>query len=167
MPGRLPIRAPLYGKERAVLPTPLGAALVIEAGEEAIVRSEFLPTRAARTVRPRHELLREAARQVQAYFRKRLRRFDLPLQFEGTQFQTDVWRFVAQLEFGEIVSYADVARILGHPRAHRAVAAAMRETPIDLFVPAHRVVGADGTVRGAGAGSMRRRLLAFEGITLR
>jgi methylated-DNA-[protein]-cysteine S-methyltransferase len=157
----------LYPKERAVLPTPLGIALVVEAGHDSILRSEFARTRAAQTARPRHELLREAARQVQAYFRKRLRRFDLPLHFEGTEFQTGVWQFVAQLEFGEIVSYADVARILGHPRAHRAVAAAMREAPLDLFVPAHRVVGADGTVRGAGPGSMRRRLLAFEGITLR
>lgn len=77
-----------------------------------------------------------------------------------------IWRFVSQLETGEIVSYGDVARMLGRPRAHRAVAAAMGCSTFDLLVPAHRVVGADGTVRGANATSLRPRLLAFEGIRL-
>ena len=83
------------------------------------------------------------------------------------RYAASVWRFVARLEFGEIVSYSDVARIMGRPGAHRGVARAMSESPMELFVPAHRVVGADGTVRGAGPQSMRRRLLAFEGIRLR
>jgi methylated-DNA-[protein]-cysteine S-methyltransferase len=112
-------------------------------------------------------LLREAVRQVRAYFARRLRRFDLPLDLHGTPFQQDVWRFVAGLEVGQLVSYSDLARLVGRPRAHRGVATAMRVTPIDLFIPAHRVVGSDGTVRGAGPNSVRRRLLAFEGITLR
>jgi O-6-methylguanine DNA methyltransferase len=89
------------------------------------------------------------------------------LHLEGTPFQIDVWHFVAALEVGELVAYGDLARAIGRPRAHRGVAAAMRRTPIDLFIPAHRVVGADGSVRGAGPNSLRRRLLTFEGITLR
>ena len=79
----------------------------------------------------------------------------------------DAWRCVAALEVGEIVSYADVARAIGRPGAHRGVATAMGRSPLDLFIPAHRVVGADGRIRGASPGSMRRALLAFEGITLR
>lgn len=104
---------------------------------------------------------------MKAYFRKKLRRFDLPLHFDGTSLQLDVWTFVAGLETGQIISYGDLARAVGRPRAHRGVAAAMSRTPIDLFVPAHRVVGSDGSVRGAGPGSVRRKLLAFEGIILR
>lgn len=152
---------------RAPIETPLGVWLLVESDGEHIRSAEF--SRSVRTTakRPADALLREAQAQVRAYFRKRLTRFDLPLHFEGTAFQQDVWRFVAGLEVGQLVSYGDLARLIGRPRAHRGVAAAMRRTPIDLFVPAHRVVGSDGTVRGAGPNSVRRRLLAFEGIILR
>lgn len=104
---------------------------------------------------------------MKAYFRKRLVRFDLPLHVEGTAFQKAVWEFVSHMETGELISYSDLARAIGAPRAARGVAAAMARSPLDLFIPAHRVVGADGTVRGAGPRSLRRRLLEFEGITLR
>ncbi|HEV3155179.1 MAG TPA: methylated-DNA--[protein]-cysteine S-methyltransferase [Candidatus Baltobacteraceae bacterium] len=157
----------LYPQERFAVPTPLGVTLVVQAAGGAINAAGFARIRSARRERPKTALLREAVKQIDAYFAKRLRRFDLPLSFEGTAFQLDVWRFVARLEFGEIVSYSDVARIVGRPGAHRGVARAMSESPMELFVPAHRVVGADGTVRGAGPQSMRRRLLAFEGIRLR
>ncbi|HLI95360.1 MAG TPA: methylated-DNA--[protein]-cysteine S-methyltransferase [Candidatus Baltobacteraceae bacterium] len=152
--------------ERAAFETPLGVSLVVESDGDCVVGASFSRARpsAARTA---NDLLREAKRQVDAYFRRRLLRFDLPLKFVGTPFQRDVWAFVAGLEMGQIISYGDLARAIGRPRAHRGVAAAMRRTPIDLFVPAHRVVGSDGSVRGAGRGSMRRKLLAFEGIILR
>lgn len=154
------------GGMRLTIATPFGISLTVASDGERISAADFGHARPG-AARARDPLLREAKRQVDAYFRKRLRRFDLPLALNGTPFQIAVWRFVASLEAGEIVSYGDLARLLGRPRAQRGVAAAMRRTPIDLFVPAHRVVGADGTVRGAGPNSLRRRLIAFEGIILR
>jgi O-6-methylguanine DNA methyltransferase len=151
---------------RAVLPTPLGVALEIHASADCIGGARFVRSTSL-TGRTPVPVLREAARQLRAYFKKRLERFELPLDLHGTEFQCAVWRFVAQLGAGELVSYGDLARCIGYPRAARGVARAMAQTPIDLFVPSHRVIGADGSVRGAGRGSMRRRLLNFEGITLR
>jgi O-6-methylguanine DNA methyltransferase len=136
----------------------------VENGE--IVRCEFRARMRATTTRPNDALLREAVAQLRAYFAHRLRGFDLPLALYGTPFQVEVWRLVSQLETGELISYGDVARALGAPLAHRGVAAAMRKTPYDLLIPAHRVIGSDGRVKGAGPRSMRRRLLAFEGIVL-
>jgi len=147
------------------VPTPFGR-LRVACSDAAITASEF-GARGRSAARPadgaRHPLLREAAAQVAAHFAKRLRRFDLPLALSGTPLQVAIWNVVAELEFGTTCSYGDVARAVGRPRAHRAVALAMVRTPLDLFVPAHRVVGADGRVRGAAPGSLRGRLLAFEG----
>lgn len=128
----------------------------------ALLESRFVAHRRAAGVRPRDPLLREASAQVRAYFERRLVRFDLPMHLTGTALQVAAWRAVASLAFGEFVSYADVARAIGRPGAHRAIAAAMTLAPLDLFVPAHRVVGADGRVKGATKGSLRARLVAFE-----
>ena len=146
--------------------TPVGAVLHVEAAQDRIVVCDFRPRARSGASRSRDPLLREARAQIDAYFRKRLRRFDLPLFLDGTAFQCAVWDLVASLEVGELISYGDVARAIGAPLAHRGVAAAMRRTPFDLLIPAHRVIGADGKVKGAGPNSLRRRLLAFEGIIL-
>ncbi|HVN70213.1 MAG TPA: methylated-DNA--[protein]-cysteine S-methyltransferase [Candidatus Binatia bacterium] len=144
--------------------TPFGRDLLIVGNGEAIVASDFVAPRRTRDPKPSDALLAEASAQVRAYFARRLRRFDLPLSFAGTALQRDAWRAVAALAFGEFVSYADVARAIGRPLSHRGVAAAMSLAPLDLFVPAHRVVGADGRIKGARAGSMRVRLARFEGF---
>jgi methylated-DNA-[protein]-cysteine S-methyltransferase len=146
----------------AEISTPFGVALRVEATDDAIVAASFV-RRSRRVAAPaKHPLLAEARRQVDAYCARRLMRFDLPLRFRGTPLAVAVWETVARLEFGDVVSYGDVARAIGRPLVHRAVAAAMSRTPIDLLVPAHRVVGADGKPRGCGPQSLRARLLAFE-----
>ena len=131
-----------------------------------IVTCEFAPRARATKARVASSALNEAAAQLRAYFAKRLRRFDLPLAFAGTPLQVAVWSLVSHLEVGELISYGDVARAVGSPGAHRGVAAAMGRSPYDLLIPAHRVIGADGKIKGAGPNSIRRRLLAFEGIHL-
>jgi len=157
MPQVLPAR-PL------VLSTPLGVAFAVQADGERVIDAQFVTRR--RATQAHDALSREIAAQVRAYFAHRLERFDLPLFFEGTPFDCAVWNLVSRLHTGELISYGEVGRALGRPRTHRGVAAAMRKSPMDLFVPAHRVVGADGRIKGAGPGSLRRRLLEFEGFTV-
>ena len=147
---------------RLRIPTPLRRDLMIVGNGETILASDFVPPKRASEGKPSDALLAEAQMQVRAYFSRRLRRFDLPLALEGTLLQLAAWRAVASLAFGEFVSYADVARAIGRPLAHRGVAAAMAAARFDLFIPAHRVIGADGRIKGAGPASMRFRLAAFE-----
>lgn len=147
---------------RCRIPTPLRRDLLIIGNGEAILSSDFVPPSRVPDAKPSDALLAEAREQVEAYFRRRLLRFDLPLSFDGTDLQVAAWRAVASLAFGEFVSYGDIARAIGKPLAHRGVAAAMARTKIDLFVPAHRVVGADGRIKGAGPRSLRLRLAEFE-----
>lgn len=147
---------------RCRIPTPLRRDLLIIGNGTAILASHFVPARAGREEKPGDALLAQASAQVKAYFARRLRRFDLPLELSGTAFQIEAWRAVAALCFGEFVSYADVARAIGKPLAHRGIAMAMAATTIDLFVPAHRVIGADGLLKGAGPQSIRFHLAEFE-----
>lgn len=148
------------------IPTPFRRDLLVTSNGRAIVEARFAASHGRNLRATADPLLEEAAVQARAYFARRLRRFDLPLDPPGTPFARTIWGLVASLSFGEFVSYADLARAAGRPLAHRGVAMAMRATPIALFVPAHRVVGSDGRVRGAGPGSMRLRLVEFERKTV-
>lgn len=108
-------------------------------------------------------LLREAKRQLAAYFEGRLRAFDLPLGAVGTPFQRAVWEALVAIPFGETRSYRDLALAVGKPAAVRAVGAANGRNPIAIVVPCHRVIGADGTLVGyAGGLPTKRWLLAHE-----
>jgi methylated-DNA-[protein]-cysteine S-methyltransferase len=154
-----------------LVPTPFGRDLFVAGGDDGVTESRFVArTRSDSRAEHRatsHPLLRDVKRQLDAYFAGRLRRFDVPLALEGTPFAVDVWRAVAQLPTGALASYAEIAAAIGRPNAHRGVARALASTPLALLIPAHRVIGADGRIKGATPGSMRRRLLAFEGIEIR
>lgn len=152
---------------RMVLETPFRCGLELVSDGDAITDSRFVAKNKRSAPGERDSVLQEAELQVAAYFRHRLKRFDLPYSVEGTGFQRAVWQTVALLETGELVSYSDVARAIGRPFAQRAVAMTMGKTPLAILIPAHRVVGADGRVKGAPPNSLRRRLLIFEGFRLR
>ena len=108
--------------------------------------------------------LKEPRAQLQAYFAGELREFDLPLAPEGTPFQQRVWRALCDIPYGETISYGELARRIGQPKASRAVGLANGQNPISIVVPCHRVIGANGSLTGYGGGLERNRwLLAHEG----
>ena len=92
----------------------------------------------------------------------------LPVHLLGTAFQRAVWRAVLEIPYGETRSYADIARQIGHPLASRAVGAANAVNPLPFVVPCHRVIGADGTIKGFPGGIVTRAmLLDLEGRRMR
>lgn len=109
-------------------------------------------------------LLRRAAEQLKAYFEGRRRTFSLPLAPVGTPFQQRVWAELQRLSYGETLSYTQLARRSGRPRAFRAAGAANAKNPISIVIPCHRVVGKDGSLTGYGGGlETKRALLELEG----
>lgn len=114
----------------------------------------------------RDAVLREAERQLDAYFKGELERFDLPLDPQGTPFQKRVWKKLVSIPYGETLSYSELARRVGRPEAFRAVGAANGQNPISVIIPCHRVLGKNGDLTGYGGGlDMKRRLLELERCT--
>ncbi len=90
---------------------------------------------------------------------------DLPVATAGTPFQSSVWRALRKIEDGTTISYAELARRIGKPRAVRAAGLANGQNPISIVVPCHRVIGSDGSLTGYGGGLERKQwLLNHEGV---
>ncbi len=107
----------------------------------------------------RNETMAELApvvAQLQAYFAGELTDFDLPLQMHGTEFQRRVWAALCEIPYGETISYGELARWVGNPKASRAVGLANGRNPVAIVVPCHRVIGADGSLTGYGGGLDRK-----------
>ncbi|WP_051881366.1 methylated-DNA--[protein]-cysteine S-methyltransferase [Parvularcula oceani] len=93
------------------------------------------------------------------------RRPDLPLDLRGTAFQEELWQALCEIPSGETVTYGELARRLGKPRAARAVGGACGANKVAVLVPCHLVLGGSGGLGGYAFGAERKkRLLALEGV---
>lgn len=111
----------------------------------------------------RSEIIDAAICELQEYFNRERLAFDLPLKICGTEFQRAVWKALTTIPYGEKVTYTDIARMAGKPRAVRAVAAAVGANPLSIIIPCHRVIGADGSLTGyAGSLPTKSYLLSLE-----
>jgi len=105
----------------------------------------------------------EVARQAKEYFEGTRQDFDLPLAPQGSPFQQQVWAELRRIGYGDTISYAELARRVGHPGAARAVGRANATNPIALVIPCHRVIGSNGKLTGYAYGTeLKEQLLNWE-----
>jgi methylated-DNA-[protein]-cysteine S-methyltransferase len=110
------------------------------------------------------EILDRAEQQLAEYFAGTRDRFELDLEFHGTEFQKKVWHALLTIPFGQTRSYLDIATQIGNPAAVRAVGAANGRNPISIVAPCHRVIGSSGSLTGfAGGLEAKALLLTLEG----
>lgn len=154
--------------EYKLMPSPVGQlTLVARNGKLAAILWE---TERANRVRlgelvevSDNPALLQAERQLNEYFAGTRNRFDLELDFEGTEFQKKVWAALLTIPFGETRSYSQIAMQIGSPKAVRAVGAANGRNPISIVAPCHRVIGASGRLTGfAGGLEAKQYLLSLE-----
>jgi methylated-DNA-[protein]-cysteine S-methyltransferase len=149
------------------LESPIGKLLI--AGDGEAIHYIYFPKN-GRAEKPRPEWTEsargpvgEAIRQLREYFAGARTEFDLPLTPEGTPFQRDVWQRLREIPYGETISYGELARRIGNPRASRAVGAANGLNPIPIVIPCHRVIGSNGKLTGFGGGlPVKEALLTLE-----
>jgi methylated-DNA-[protein]-cysteine S-methyltransferase len=147
--------------------TPIGP-LLLAGDRDAVHYIKFPKQGTARKPEPDWQessggALREALKQLREYFAGRRTEFDLPLSPEGTAFQRTVWKHLQKIPYGQTISYGELARRVGNPKASRAVGAANGKNPIPIVIPCHRVIGANGTLTGFGGGlPIKKALLDLE-----
>jgi methylated-DNA-[protein]-cysteine S-methyltransferase len=108
----------------------------------------------------------QTRKQLRAYFAGELTEFDLPLAAEGTPFQQRVWTELRKIPYGATISYAELARRAGNPKAPRAAGAANGRNPISIIIPCHRVIGSNKSLTDYGGGLERKKqLLDLEAAT--
>jgi methylated-DNA-[protein]-cysteine S-methyltransferase len=152
--------------------SPLGTFTL--AGEAGTLQRLYFPSEAGAAARELDERDGDAAAfagasaQLEQYFAGERRTFELEFEPHGDELQRSVWRALLRIPYGETTTYGAIARELGVPAGGyeppaRIVGAAIARTPIPIVIPCHRVVAADGALRGYRGGlAIKRALLDFE-----
>lgn len=105
------------------------------------------------------DVIEETVRQLDEYFAGKRKEFNVPLLFVGTDFQKTVWNELLNIPFGKTISYGEMARRIGMPKAVRAVANANGANAISILAPCHRVIGSNGSLTGYGGGLAAKKML--------
>ena len=175
MPSAIPHRKAVPAKSHArpdaasycVMRSPVGRIL-LAGNARALTHLSFQDGRHPIDPDPRWTYsakpFQQPIRQLKEYFSGKRKTFTIKLAPRGTPFQQRVWRALQSIPYGRTLSYGQIAKAIGKPKAARAVGAANGQNPVSIIVPCHRVIGSNGTLVGYGGGlSIKEALLAHEG----
>jgi methylated-DNA-[protein]-cysteine S-methyltransferase len=146
--------------------SPVGR-LAIEADHDALTGLRWASDGERARDQGMNPVLEEAIHQLERYFTRKLKRFELPLAARGTDFQKSVWKMMSEIPYGETATYGGMAMALSS--GPRAIGMACGRNPIPIIVPCHRVLGSGGKEGGFSGGQglpTKRKLLALEGVVL-
>src|SRR5215469_1702075 len=107
----------------------------------------------------KHPILRRAGRELQEYLDAKRTRFSVPVSYDGTDFQNEIWKQIARIPFGATITYSELAQRAGAPAAVRAAGTATGKNPLGIIIPCHRVVGKNGAMGGYAGGLDRKKCL--------
>lgn len=109
------------------------------------------------------KILLQAKLEIEEYLSGKRKKFKVPLNPSGTEFQKKVWKELAKIPYGSTFSYKDIAKKINQEKACRAVGTANGKNPLSLIIPCHRVIASDGTLGGyAGGLEIKTILLELE-----
>lgn len=140
--------------------SPVGLLTLISNGK-ALEHLEFENPRYPYEPAPKGEdaILKQARRELDAYFAGKSKDFTVAVSPQGTEFQRRCWLALQKIPYGATRSYGQQASAIGSPQASRAVGLANGRNPIAIIIPCHRVIGANGSLTGYGGGMERKQFL--------
>lgn len=106
-----------------------------------------------------NEHIKQLKKELEQYFAGTLKKFSLKFIYPGTPFQERVWNALLKIPYGTTVSYEDIAKKIGSPKASRPVGTANGLNRIAIVIPCHRVVNKSGELGGYGGGLWRKQML--------
>jgi AraC family transcriptional regulator of adaptative response/methylated-DNA-[protein]-cysteine methyltransferase len=107
----------------------------------------------------KNKYIEQAEEELKKYFAGKLKKFNVPLVYPGTDFQVKVWKELRKIPYGSTISYEELAVRVGIKKASRAVGTANGMNRIGIIIPCHRVVNKNGRIGGYGGGLWRKRKL--------
>lgn len=106
-----------------------------------------------------NKLSQKTKKQLNEYFQGKRKIFDLPLVYNGTEFQIQTWKQLIKIPYAKTISYAEQAERIGNKNKARAVGLANGLNPISIIIPCHRVIGSNGHLVGFGGGLEKKSFL--------
>lgn len=137
--------------------TPIGIARLTE--EDDFITSIYLLDEEFEIRPAETPILKEAAKQLDEYFARERKVFDLPIKQKGSPFQQQVWEQLSKIAYGVTISYLQQSKLMNNPLGIRAIASANGKNNLIIVVPCHRVIGSDGSLTGFGCGIWRKKWL--------
>jgi len=104
-------------------------------------------------------VIKECINQLEAYLSGKLKEFKIPLYVSNTPFCEGVWKELLKIPYGETITYKELAKRIGNTAAIRAVGGANHHNPINIIIPCHRVIGANGKLTGFAGGLDKKEFL--------
>ena len=146
------------------MPSPIGF-LEIVASDRAIHEISFMDSGPDQVIPPAHELISKCIHQLDQYFSGQRKKFDIPVEPGGSEFDEGIWSLLIDIPFGATISYKSLSLKSGTVKNIRAVGGANARNPIPIIIPCHRVIGEDGNLTGYAGGLKRKQwLLQHEGV---
>jgi len=156
-------------------PSPAGVLILGSYGEKLCLvdwryrkQRERIDRRLQKTLKAEYKesasnVIEKTIAELEEYFVKKRKVFDIPLLLTGTDFQRSVWNGLMQIPYGSTASYLDLSKSIGNEKAVRAVASANGANAISILIPCHRVVGSNGALAGYSGGlDAKEKLLTLE-----
>lgn len=129
----------------------------IQANNDKIISLDFVENKVIDY--KTNEITEMAVTQLEEYFCGERKEFNLPLDYNGTDFQVNVWKELIKISYGETASYGEIAKRIGNEKASRAIGNANNKNKIAILIPCHRVIGANGKLVGYEGGVWRKKWL--------